>query len=209
MNLGFGIIKRVMQISIHQEKIQRKGVDKMRREIKGCIVVLVSVIVMTGCASTPLPDTIGAPVVPTAQAKRVAIEGFLSLQERDFAKAKALLEKADKLGHPDAPRALGLLYINGDGVAKDYAKAMEYFQKAFQRGNYVAAYDIGAMYKNGEGVPRDIDRAAAYFLIAAKKGYGLAQYELAKIYAYKGKKKEFLYWAKKAVKQGYKFQVNG
>ena len=177
--------------------------------MKGCIAVLASMIMISGCASGPDPDEIGVPVVPTAEAKRVAIEGFQSLQKREFAKAKVLLESADRLGHPDAPRALGLMYINGDGVEKEYAKAMFYFQKAFKRGNYVAAYDIGAMYKNGEGVPKDIDKAAAYFLISAKKGYGLAQYELAKIYAYQGKKKEFLYWAKKAVKQGYKFQVNG
>lgn len=181
----------------------------MRREMKGCFAVLAAMIIMTGCASDPTPDDIGAPVVPTVQAKRVAIEGFQSLQKKDFAKAKTLLEDADRLGHPDAPRALGLMYVNGDGVEKEYAKAMLYFQKAFKRGNYVAAYDIGAMYKNGEGVPKDIDKAAAYFLIAARKGYGLAQYELAKIYAYQRKKKEFLYWAKKAVKQGYKFQVNG
>ncbi len=178
----------------------------MTRYVLQTLFIFFSFALMTGCTSSRLDTKNLLEQESTAEAKRIATKAVYFLQKGDFSHAKVLFEKADKLGHPDAPRVLGLMYVNGDGVERDYAKAMHYFQKAFDRGNYVAAYDIGAMYKNGEGVAKNIEKAKSYFTIAAKKEYGLAQFELAKLYALEHNKEAFLYWARKAAKHGYHFR---
>ena len=171
------------------------------------ILSLIVSILLMGCSSTHINTNIDTQsLVKNGKGKSIAIQGFHLLQKKDFKHAKEKLEVADKLGHVDAPRALGLMYINGDGVKQDYSMALYYFKKAYKRGNYVAAYDIGAMYKNGEHFNKNIKIAKKYYLIAAKKDYGLAQFELAKIYAYQRNKSEFIYWAKKAEKHAYHFR---
>lgn len=173
------------------------------------IISLLSIILFfNGCTNQTMDSTIHVKQVSNIKkdAKTIAIEGFNNLKKKDFKNAKIKLEIADKLGHIDAPRALGLMYTNGDGVIKNYQTALHYYQKAYKRGNYVAAYDIGVMYRNSEGTKKNISKAKHYYLIAAKKNYGLAQYELAKIYGLEHNKKEFMYWAKKAQTHGYYFK---
>lgn len=92
------------------------------------------------------------------------------------------LEKAET-GDADAMVAVGLCYINAEGVAEDSAKAMEWFQKAAKLNNSSAQYFIGKMYYEGNGVKRDYDEAFAWFQKSAAqndpKGYtglGLAYY---------------------------------
>ena len=78
----------------------------------------------------------------------------------------------------DAQFNLGLMYANGEGVAKDSAKAVELFQKSADQGNVDAQNNLGVMYYSGEGVPRDEAKATEWFKKAAAQGNADAQANL-------------------------------
>jgi TPR repeat protein len=131
-------------------------------------------------------------------------QGALYVQKHEFKKALPLLQQAAQNGNAEAYFFLGIMNINGDGVQQDYPLALLYFKKALENGYKNAAYDVGAIYRNGEGVPKDTQRAKKYYLIAAENNYALAQFELAKIYGYEQNNQQFMFWATKALQNGYK-----
>ena len=65
---------------------------------------------------------------------------------------------------------LGLMYANGEGVAKDYAKAFKWYRRSAEQGNAKAQGNLGSMYANGEGVPKDTIEGLAWSNIAAASG---------------------------------------
>lgn len=130
------------------------------------------------------------------------------LQVKDYKNAKIKFEKGVLLNDCKAMHNLGLMYINGHGVAKDYKKAMKYFKKALTHNYINSSYDIGVMYKNGEGVKKDFQKAKEYYLIAANNNYALAQFELSKVYGSEQNMEKFKYWATKAIENGYKVTSN-
>ena len=54
---------------------------------------------------------------------------------KDYAQARAWLQKAADQGHAKAQNNLGLLYEYGLGGAKDYAQARAWLQKAADQGD--------------------------------------------------------------------------
>ncbi|SOD42673.1 tetratricopeptide repeat protein [Nitrosovibrio sp. Nv4] len=92
--------------------------------------------------------------------------------------AAAWFHRSAAQGYADAQFNLGLMYANGEGVAKDPAKAVELFQKAADQGNVDAQNNLGVMYYAGEGVPRDEAKAKEWFKKAAAQGNADAQANL-------------------------------
>ena len=45
---------------------------------------------------------------------------------------------------------LGLMYANGDGVAKDFKKAVKFLEKAARKGNVDAIYHLGLIFENND-----------------------------------------------------------
>ena len=84
-----------------------------------------------------------------------------------------VLKSADQ-GHVDAQFRLGVLYYNGDGVAKDYEEAMKWYLKAAER-HAVAQDRIGDLYYYGHGVVQDYKEAMKWYLEAADQGHAAAQ----------------------------------
>jgi hypothetical protein len=88
--------------------------------------------------------------------------------------------KAAKQGFVKAYFWLGVMYIDGVGVAKDEASAMEWFMKAAEQGNDSSAqFNVGIMYMNGNGVTKDDASAVKWFLKAAEQGHTKAQSNVA------------------------------
>src|SRR5438094_5062081 len=56
---------------------------------------------------------------------------------------------------------LGLMYGNGDGVAKDAARAAALYRKACDGGDARGCTNLGVMYANGDGVAKDAAQAVA------------------------------------------------
>jgi len=139
-----------------------------------------------------------------AQENSLTSEACILLNKKDYKNAKIKLEQAVLNKECNGMFNLALLYINAHGVKQDYKKALKYFKQSLKHNCINSAYDIGAMYKNAEGVPRDIQMAKKYYLIASKNKYPLAQFELAKIYGNEKNMKKFIFWANKALENGYK-----
>ena len=51
---------------------------------------------------------------------------------------------------------LGLLYLNGKGVARDYGEARRLFEQGAAMGNAACMNGLGAIYNEGDGVRRDV-----------------------------------------------------
>lgn len=97
------------------------------------------------------------------------------------AAAEAFQKSADK-GNPEAQFNLGLMYLNGQGVAQDYRQAFSLFTESAEQGNARAQVNLARMYAKGKGVVANYDKAIPWFTKAADQGYADAQYSLGVLY---------------------------
>ncbi|ACE05769.1 hypothetical protein Aasi_0340 [Candidatus Amoebophilus asiaticus 5a2] len=81
--------------------------------------------------------------------------------------------------HADAQFKLGVMYHNGEGVAKDDNQAIKWFQKAAEQGNADAQFNLGVMYEKVEG---NYKKAIKWFQKAAEQGHADAQFKLGVMY---------------------------
>jgi len=63
--------------------------------------------------------------------------------------------RAAEQGDSDAQSNLGVMYANGQGVAKDDAQAVAWIRQAAEQGDSGAQNNLGVMYDNGQSVPKD------------------------------------------------------
>lgn len=91
-----------------------------------------------------------------------------------------LLERAAKLGLPQAQTYLGVIYADGDET--NFSKAIEMFTAAAEQQDNDALYYLGVCFESGLGVNQSESNAAEYFVKAANAGHSEAQYCLANYY---------------------------
>ncbi|MGA2890113.1 MAG: protein kinase [Terracidiphilus sp.] len=87
-----------------------------------------------------------------------------------FAEAAALFDRNCSKGVPEACATLGLMYANGNGVAKDDSRAATLYDKACNAGDAVGCNNLGNIYWNGRGVQQDDIHAASLYLKACQAG---------------------------------------
>jgi hypothetical protein len=73
------------------------------------------------------------------------------------------------MGSPEAMFRIGMLFANGQGVAKDSTEAMRWHSRAAELGNGLAQYNLGLGYLNGVGVQRDPKRALFWMTLASDR----------------------------------------
>src|SRR5579864_727661 len=73
-----------------------------------------------------------------------------ALRTLQFQKAIALLEPTATAGNADAQYLLGLMYLNGVGVATNATRALVLLQAAAEHGQGAAAYVLAAQLANAE-----------------------------------------------------------
>jgi uncharacterized protein len=112
---------------------------------------------------------------------RLAMKGAPNLRQ-DTANALKLYEDAAGKGHAASQNALGLLYLNGTGVAKDEKKAFELFTASADQNFAEAENNLGLMYLRGIATNRDADKAFTFLKRGADKGDGWALNNLAALY---------------------------
>lgn len=86
----------------------------------------------------------------------------------------------------DDPRchyALGVLYYNGQGVARNFKQSTHHYSVAAEAGILPAQVSAGFAYANAMGVPEDFDKAAYYLKMAVAQNDDAAKITLAEIYA--------------------------
>lgn len=82
--------------------------------------------------------------------------------EGNFAQAARHFTRGVRSGDADAMNNLGMLLLQGQGVAMDRERAMSLFRQAAEKGHVVAARNIGYMYQQGMGVRQDLARATIW-----------------------------------------------
>ena len=95
---------------------------------------------------------------------------------------KAELRQRAEQGDTEAQYDLGLMYANGEGVARDDEQAVRWFRLAAEQGDADAQFNLSFMYLNGEGVPQDYEEAIRWFRAAAEQGLATAQFYLGFMY---------------------------
>jgi uncharacterized protein len=110
-------------------------------------------------------------------------DGFAAYQDKDYVKAVEIWRPLADAGNATAQFRLGVMYIEGRGVAPDDAEGAKWFRRAAEQGEPMAQFNLGASYAEGAGVPRDDAEAARWFRRAADQGVSLAQLNLGIMYS--------------------------
>ena len=94
-------------------------------------------------------------------------------------RVRPLAEQGDARGQS----MVGLMYANGQGVARNDTEAVRWFRLAADQRNALGQFQLGFMYARGRGVPQDHSEAAKWYSLSADQSYAQAQYELGFQYA--------------------------
>lgn len=111
-------------------------------------------------------------LAPLAGAEAGLREGRAAYAQGDYATALEEILPLAEAGNADAQRLLGVMYRQGQGVAKDAERALYWTQQAVAQGDAPAQFNLANMYETGDTVARNIA------LAAARAGIPLAQYRL-------------------------------
>ncbi len=89
-----------------------------------------------------------------------------ALDAGDFKAAAEILQHLASQGDPNAQINLGMLYLEGKGVAKDEAEAAALFDQSARQGNVTAAMNLGILFRNGQGVAKNLEHAYMWLQVA-------------------------------------------
>ena len=132
-----------------------------------------------------------------------AMEHF---HKKEYVEVLRELEPLIKAHDGNALNMMGVMYANGQGVAKDERQAVEWYRKAADQGDATAQFNLGVMYDNGQGVSKDERLAVEWYRKAADQGNANAQFSLGVMYA-NGQgvakdERQAVEWYRKAADQG-------
>lgn len=96
-----------------------------------------------------------------------------SAKESQKLEALLWLKKLSLAGeNPNADLAIGLMYMNGNGIPRDHEQAVLSLTTAANAGLPEAMYALGSIYENGGvSIAKDTAKAGAWYSLATKHGY--------------------------------------
>lgn len=109
-------------------------------------------------------------------------DALAAYNRKDYTTALKKFRSAAQKGNANAQTAVGMMYEQGQGVARDYKEAVRWYRFAARQGIAIAQYNLGLMYQEGEGVEQDYSEAARLFRLAAESGHEEAQLKIASLY---------------------------
>ena len=110
-------------------------------------------------------------------------DGVNAFENGDFAAALGEWQPLAEQGNSDAQYNLGLMYENGDGVARDDTEALKWYRLSADLGDAKAQYKLGLMYNNGKGVPQDYKEAVKWYTLSVEQGDADAQNNFGFLYS--------------------------
>lgn len=119
-----------------------------------------------------------------------------------------------KKGDTKAQVNLGVMYANGQGVAKDNLEATKWYTQAARHGDAMGQFLLAQMFFYGaEGIDKNYAEAAKWYGAAAKQGNAMAQSTLGVMYT-KGfgvgqDFKEAYFWFLVSASSGWEPAVTG
>lgn len=94
------------------------------------------------------------------------------IEQRQTQAALPLLRRSATSGSGTAMRAIGLIYLRGEGdTPQDLAQAVRWFQAGARRGDAESMYVLGVMYQRGYAVEASQAQAITWLQRAADAGY--------------------------------------
>jgi len=115
-------------------------------------------------------------------------EGMAAYDNGDLKTAAAEFQKLPKK-NGFVLYTLGVMFENGQGVAKDGKAAAEWYRQAAAQVNtdklwgMLSEHNLGVMYAKGQGVPQDTKAALKWYRKAAEHGNASSQFNLGAMYA--------------------------
>jgi len=97
-------------------------------------------------------------------------DGVTAFSNGDFSLALEKFKQPAEHGHAQAQYNLGVMYLQGKGIAKDDKAAGVLLNKAAEQGHIEAQESLGLIYAKGLGVERDWVQADKWYNIAAASG---------------------------------------
>ena len=94
-----------------------------------------------------------------------AMQAYLA---KDYAAALRLWQPDAARGDAESQYSLGVMYANGEGVAKDPIAAAAWYRKAPEAGDTGAGLAYAKLMKTGTGVPKNTEEALKSFKAVAK-----------------------------------------
>jgi len=102
---------------------------------------------------------------------------------------------------------LGLMYQQGEGVARSLPEAAHWYRLAASQGFADAQQRLADLYYAGQGLPRNYTQAALWYRRAAEQGSARAQYQLGHLYdvglGVEQDYTQYRHWTRMAAEQGH------
>lgn len=95
-------------------------------------------------------------------------KGAAEFEAGRYRDAMITLVQAAELGEARALRYIGLMYLNGYGVAHNAQRAAEALTKAAEAGDAPAQYWLAYCHEYGIGVKRRLDESLKWYTLAAQ-----------------------------------------
>jgi uncharacterized protein len=109
-------------------------------------------------------------------------EGLQLFDQKRYVEARPMLESSCGDGSASSCTRLGILYVQGWGVAQDYRKARTLYEKACDAGDMLGCGHLGFLYQDGQGVTKDYGQARTLFQKACDGGSMMGCSALAWLY---------------------------
>jgi TPR repeat protein len=133
---------------------------------------------------SPPPKTPASPsATPSTSSEPLYDQGFSAYKSGNLSQAAERYQKSCDNGERQGCNSLGLMYYNGEGVAKDLHHATELFTRACDAKGPGGCLNLGLMYVRGEIQPNDPNRAADFFKRACDGGLPGGCVNLGLLYA--------------------------
>jgi TPR repeat protein len=142
------------------------------------VVALALSIAVAACAMQSQPTQVGRTSILAADALQ---RGQVAYDRQDYLIAFREWLPLAQHGIALAQHKLGVMYMNGQGVAHDDAQAVRWYHQAAAQGFTPAQNNLGLMYAEGRGVTKDEAKAVQLYTQAANQGYALAQHNLGQM----------------------------
>lgn len=94
----------------------------------------------------------------------------------------AVLQSQAVAGSDKAQMKLGVIYLEGRGVAADIDKAIFYYRMAAEREIAFAQLKLARIYLDGKHVKPDAEKGLGWLMRSARHGFVRAQLDLSKLY---------------------------
>ena len=105
-------------------------------------------------------------------------DGTSAYQRGDYKAALAAWKPLADKGNALAQNNLGILYLDGTGVAQNLPQAVHYLSLSAASGSALGQNNLGGLYRDGKGVKQDHARAKQWFSASAAQGNASAMYNL-------------------------------